>query len=321
MKILVTGGAGYVGSHAVIDFCDAGHDVTVYDDLSLGMTDNIDIRATFVEGSTHDISLLRDVLSQGFEAVVHFAAWKAAGESMVDPRKYAHNNMNGTLNVLNVMMDLNIKYFIFSSTAAVYGFPEYLPIDEDHPVNPINYYGYTKLAIEQNLKWFSDLQGLRYAALRYFNAAGYDVKGRITGKERNPQNLLPVVMEVASGVRNSIKVFGDDYKTHDGTGVRDYIHVNDLATAHIKALDYLVENDKDIVLNLASGEGFSVLDVINETEKVSGNAVPYEIEGRREGDPAELVSISKQAWAHLKWKPVFSDLNTLITSTWNVYKP
>ncbi|NQV37231.1 MAG: UDP-glucose 4-epimerase GalE [Candidatus Marinimicrobia bacterium] len=321
MKILVTGGAGYVGSHAVIDFCDAGHDVTVYDDLSLGMTDNIDIRATFVEGSTHDISLLRDVLSQGFEAVVHFAAWKAAGESMVDPKKYSHNNMNGTLNILNIMMDLNIKYFIFSSTAAVYGFPEYLPIDEDHPVNPINYYGYTKLAIEQNLKWFSDLQGLRYAALRYFNAAGYDVKGRIRGKERNPQNLLPVVMEVASGIRNSLKIFGDDYKTHDGTGVRDYIHVNDLATAHIKALDYLVDNDKDIVLNLASGEGFSVLDVINETEKVSGNAVPYEIEGRREGDPAELVSISKLAWAHLKWKPVFSDLNTLITSTWNVYKP
>lgn len=321
MKILVTGGAGYIGSHAVIDLCDAGYDVTVYDDLSLGLTENVDTRATLVEGSTHDESLLKDVLSQGFEAVMHFAAWKAAGESMVNPRKYAANNINGTLSVLNVMMDLDLKTFVFSSSAAVYGFPEYLPVDEDHPVNPINYYGYTKLAVEQNLKWFSELKGIRFAALRYFNAAGYDIQGRIRGKERNPQNLLPVVMEVAAGERDSLHIFGSDYETHDGTGVRDYIHVNDLATAHTKALNFLLKKDKDIILNLATGDGYSVLDVVNEAEKVSGQSIPYEIVGRRAGDPAELIATSKLAWDILRWKPAYSDLHTLLSSMWNVYKP
>ncbi len=320
MKILVTGGAGYIGSHAVQTLCNDGHTVTVYDDLSLGKTGNVDIRATLVEGSTHDMSLLKDVLTQGYDAVMHFAAWKAAGESMINPRKYSHNNLMGTLSLLNAMMDANIKYFIFSSTAAVYGYPEYLPVDEQHPLKPINYYGYTKLAIERNLEWFSELKGLRYAALRYFNAAGYDVNGVITGKEQQPQNLLPIVMEVASGMRNGMKVFGNDYDTHDGTGVRDYIHVNDLATAHSSALNFLMDNDRDLTVNLATGIGYSVLDVIKEAEKVTGKSINYEIVDRRPGDPAELIAISTQAADLLNWEPEHSDLYTLLNSMWNVYK-
>ena len=320
MKILVSGGAGYIGSHTVIELCDQGHDVSIFDDLSLGLTENIDRRATLIEGSTHNSHLLRDVLSQGFDAVIHFAAWKAAGESMSNPMKYAHNNINGSLSLLNEIMYAKIKYVVFSSTAAVYGYPEYLPVDEKHPLNPINYYGYTKLAIERNLAWFSQLQGMRFAALRYFNAAGYDREGRITGKERDPQNLLPVVMEVASGIREKLDIFGNDYHTPDGTGVRDYIHVADLATAHTKALDYLMKFDKNLTLNLATGEGYSVLDVIKEAEIVSGKTIPYTIVDRRPGDPAELIATSNLASDLLNWQPQHSDLHTILTSMWDVYR-
>ena len=320
MKVLVTGGAGYIGSHVVLDLIDAGHDVVILDDMSLGCVENIHDKAEFVEGSTLDEAMLDEVLAKNMDAVVHLAAFKAAGESMTNPEKYSRNNLNGTTNVLNAMMKYNVMTFVFSSTAAVYGYPEYLPVDEAHPLKPINYYGYTKLAIEDMLKWYGELKGLKFAALRYFNAAGYDVNGKLYGLEQNPQNLLPIVMEVASGVRKSMDIFGDDYETSDGTGIRDYIHVNDLASAHVSALEYLQENDS-LTVNLATGEGYSVMDVIKEAETISGHAINYNIVDRRPGDPAELIATSKQANKLLNWAPKYSDLNTILKSMWNVYNP
>ncbi len=321
MKILVTGGAGYIGSHVVLDCCDAGHDVVVYDDLSLGFKANVDSRARFEEGSTLDRQHLLELLNtENFDAVIHLAAWKAAGESMENPAKYMHNNLNGTYTLLHAMLECNVRNFVFSSTAAVYGYPEYLPVDEKHPLKPINYYGYTKLEIEQNLAWLAQLKGLRYAALRYFNAAGYDVNGRIHEMERNPQNLLPIVMEVAAGIREELQIFGNDYKTPDGTGVRDYIHVNDLASAHVKALEFLQSHTENLTVNLATGEGYSVLDTVRMAEAVTGKKVPYRIVGRRAGDPDELIAVSKEAEAKLGWEPKHSDLRTLLSSMWELYQ-
>ena len=320
MKILVTGGAGYIGSHVVYELIDQGHDVTILDDMSLGLEENIDPRSIFVQGSTHSDSDLDSVLSVGFDGIIHLAAWKAAGESMTDPAKYAHNNLIGTINLLNACDRHGIKRFVFSSTSSVYGNPEYIPIDENHPTEPISYYGETKLQVEKNLKWFSELKGIRFGVLRYFNAAGYDIKGRIKGRERNALNLIPITMEVAAGIREKMQVFGDNYDTHDGTGVRDYIHVSDLAIAHRKALNYISENDKDLLVNLATGEGHSVLDVINKSKEVSGKDIPFDIVGRRAGDPATVVAVSNRANKVLDWSTKYSDLDTLIRTAWNVYK-
>ena len=320
MKILVTGGAGYIGSHVVYELIDQGHDVTILDDMSLGLEENIDPRSIFVKGSTHSDSDLDSVLSVGFHGIIHLAAWKAAGESMTNPAKYAHNNLIGTINLLNACDRHGIKRFVFSSTSSVYGNPEYIPIDEKHPTEPISYYGETKLQVEKNLKWFSELKGIRFGVLRYFNAAGYDIKGRIKGRERNALNLIPIAMEVAAGIREKVQVFGDNYDTHDGTGVRDYIHVSDLAIAHRKALNYISENDKDLLVNLATGEGHSVLDVINKSKEVSGKEIPFDIVGRRAGDPATVVAVSNRANKVLGWSTKYSDLDTLIRTTWDVYK-
>ena len=320
MKILVTGGAGYIGSHVVYELIDQGHDVTILDDMSLGLEENIDPRSIFVQGSTHSDSDLDSVLSVDFDGIIHLAAWKAAGESMTDPAKYAHNNLIGTINLLNACDRHGIKRFVFSSTSSVYGNPEYIPIDENHPTEPISYYGETKLQVEKNLKWFSELKGIRFGVLRYFNAAGYDIKGRIKGRERNALNLIPIAMEVAAGIREKMQVFGDNYDTHDGTGVRDYIHVSDLAIAHRKALNYISENDKDLLVNLATGEGHSVLDVINKSKEVSGRDIPFDIVGRRAGDPATVVAVSNRANKVLDWSTKYSDLDTLIRTSWDIYK-
>ena len=320
MKILVTGGAGYIGAHVVYELIDQGHDVTILDDMSLGLEENIDPRSIFVQGSTHSDSDLDSVLSVGFDGIIHLAAWKAAGESMTDPAKYAHNNLIGTINLLNACDRHGIKRFVFSSTSSVYGNPEYIPIDENHPTDPISYYGETKLQVEKNLKWFSELKGIRFGVLRYFNAAGYDIKGRIKGRERNALNLIPIAMEVAAGIREKMQVFGDNYDTHDGTGVRDYIHVSDLAIAHMKALNYISDNDKDLLVNLATGEGHSVLDVINKSKEVSGKDIPFDIVGRRAGDPATVVAVSNRANKVLDWSTKYSDLDTLIRTAWDVYK-
>ena len=318
MKILVTGGAGYIGSHVVLDLLEADHDVIILDDLSLGVELNIHSDAQFIFGSTLDNEALKVCFRDQVDAVIHLAAFKAAGESMTDPEKYSKNNISGTINLLNAMTDHGVHTFVFSSSAAVYGYPEYLPIDEDHPTDPINYYGFTKLVIESFLEWYGKLRGLKYVSLRYFNAAGYDPKGRILGLEQNPANLLPIVMEVASGVRDKMEVFGNDYDTPDGTGVRDYIHVSDLASAHVKALDYLQSGDS-IMVNLATGEGYSVLEVIEKAREITGHPIPYEITARREGDSAQLIATSESAGELLDWEPKLSDLESLLKTTWRVY--
>jgi len=321
MKIFVTGGAGYIGSHVVHELCDKNYDVTIYDDLSLGREENIDKRANFILGSTLETKTLTEALeTKQFDAVIHLAAWKAAGESMTNPEKYASNNLIGSMNLLKAVSEAGIKNFVFSSTAAVYGFPDYLPIDEEHPIQPSNYYGFTKIEIEKNLQWFSELRGIKYAALRYFNAAGYDVKGRIRGKENNPSNLLPIIMEVASGMREKMLVFGDDYDTIDGTGVRDYIHVNDLARAHILALEYLVKKDDNLIVNLSTETGYSVLQAIQKAEEITNKKIKYDIVGRREGDPDNVYASFKKAKDLLGWDAQYSDLETILTSMWDIYK-
>ena len=238
---------------------------------------------------------------------------------MTDPAKYARNNICGTLNILESMIKNKVSKIVFSSSAAVYGNPQYLPIDEKHPTNPENYYGYSKLAIEENLKWYSQLKGIRFAALRYFNATGYDVDGEIKGKEKNPANLSPVVMETLSGMRDKMLVFGADYNTPDGTCIRDYIHVNDLATAHLMAMNYITDNNKDLLVNLGTGAGHSVLDVINTAEQVTGQSVKYQIIGRREGDPENLVASNDLAYQLLGWKAQYSDLETIFKTMAGVY--
>ena len=318
-NILVTGGAGYIGSHVVHLLCDEGYEVTILDNLSLGRRENVDPRARLVEGDIMNDADLDSVLAGNVDVVFHFAAWKAAGESMTDPGKYATNNISGTIKLLNAMLQHNVLKFVFSSSAAVYGSPEYLPVDEKHPKNPENYYGYSKLAIEENLAWYSKLKHIRYAALRYFNATGYDVNGRILGQERNPANLTPVVMEVAAGMRDKMQVYGNDYDTPDGTCVRDYIHVSDLASAHLLAMKYLQEEDKNLIVNLGTGSGVSVLDMINTAAKVTGRELKYDIVDRRAGDPEELIASSGMAKKLLGWEAKHSDLETILRSMVKVY--
>ena len=320
MNILVIGGAGYIGSHVVHELIDHGNNVTIFDDMSSGNEKNIDSRAEFFKGSTLVENDLDQIMKNSFDGVIHLAASKAAGESMLHPEKYIKNNLIGSYNLLLACCRNNIKNFIFSSSAAVYGSPQYIPLDEQHPTNPINYYGETKLQIERNLSWFKRLRNINYASLRYFNAAGYDINGRIKGKENSPQNLIPIVMETAVGIRKKMFVFGNDYETKDGTGVRDYIHVNDLATAHLNALNYLNVSNRSVITNLATGIGHSVLDVIKETEKISKNRIRYIFTERREGDADIIISKSLRSQKVLKWEPKKSDLETLVKTTWDIYK-
>ena len=318
MKILVTGGAGYIGSHVVLLLCDEGHDIIVLDNLSLGTREAGDNRAVFIEGSILNkeelIKSLADV-----DAVIHLAAYKSAGESMQNPQKYSENNVLGSMNLLRAMIEENVKNIIFSSSAAVYGFPEYLPLDEKHPLKPINHYGYTKLQTEKTIDLYGKEEQIRYINLRYFNAAGYAALGRITSLEKNPANLIPSVMEVASGKRNKLLIYGNDFETIDGTGVRDYIHVSDLARAHLAALD-LISAQQSATLNLGSEKQYSVMEVIRSTEKITGKQIPYEIVGRREGDPDKIYASSEKAQNLLKWSPEASELDNIIETTWRIYK-
>lgn len=318
-NILVIGGAGYIGSHVVYDLNDRGYNVIVYDDLSTGYESNIDKRSHFIKGDIFDYNLLNKSL-ENIDTVVHLAALKDAGESMIQLSKYANHNIIGSLKIIELCIINKVRNFIFSSSAAVYGNPKYLPVDEKHPLNPINYYGYTKLCIERNLSWYNQISKLNIACLRYFNAAGYDLEGRVKCLEKNAGNLLPVVLEVVSGKRSSMQVFGDDYGTDDGTCLRDYIHVSDLARAHSKSIDYLQSNDKSLTLNLSTGNFFSVFDVIKMVELVSNRKVNYKVVERRPGDPEALYSKSLKANDLLNWAPKYSDLKTLISSMWNVYK-
>jgi UDP-glucose 4-epimerase len=259
-------------------------------------------------------------MREGYDALVHLAAFKAAGESMVKPEKYSTNNICGAVNLLNAACECGVKRIVFSSSAAVYGAPQRLPIDESHPTNPENYYGYTKLEIERMLQWYDALKGVRYAALRYFNAAGYDPQGRIWALERSPQNLLPIIMEVAAGARKELQVFGNDYPTRDGTCIRDYIHVSDLASAHVAALEYVGKNDKSLTVNLGSETGTTVLEMLQKARAISGKEIPSRIVARRPGDPAELYATSKTARELLGWRASASDIDSLVASTWAVYQ-
>lgn len=318
MNVLVIGGAGYIGSHVSLELLERGHRVTVFDNLSSGDRINLDPRSAFVHGSILDPLALRSAL-RGQEAVVHLAAFKAAGESMVDPGKYAWNNIAGTIAILNAMIEAGISLFVFSSSAAVFGEPQYLPIDERHPTEPVNFYGQTKLEIERILRWYQQLKGLRWAALRYFNAAGYDPNLRVRGLEQNPANLLPVIMEVAVGVRPHLGVFGNDYPTRDGTCIRDYVHVTDLAVAHVQSLDLLAGGRESLVVNLGSENGVTVLEMLETARRVTGRPIPAQIQGRRPGDPASLVASSALARELLGWQARYSDVETLVRTTWNVY--
>nr|AGS52460.1 UDP-glucose 4-epimerase [uncultured bacterium contig00103] len=320
MKIAVIGGAGYIGSHVARELLDFGHEVFVYDNLSSGLKQNLFEDANFTHSDILDVPELERFFEEAKpEGIVHLAALKAAGESMLSPEKYSVNNITGSLNILNAASKHSVKYIVFSSSAAVYGSPKYLPMDEKHPTEPENYYGYTKLAIEQFLQWYGKLKGIKYAALRYFNAAGYDIKGRISGLEQNPANLIPIVMEAAAGKRACVGVFGNDYETKDGTGVRDYIHVNDLARAHRMAFAQLQETGKSFVVNLGVNSGNSVLEVIKGAERISGKKINYRIEGRRPGDPAVVLADSAYAKEFLGWQAECSDLDTILRTTWRVY--
>jgi UDP-glucose 4-epimerase len=319
MKVLVIGGAGYIGSHVARLFMDRGHSVDVADNLSSGTRRNLFPESGFFEGDILDYPWLLATMKRGYDAVVHLAAAKAAGESMIVPEKYSTQNLVGTINILNAMAAAGIKRLVFSSSAAVYGEPKYLPIDEDHPKNPENYYGFTKLEIERILGWYDRLKGFKFAALRYFNAAGYDPAGRIAGLEKNPANLLPVIMEVAAGLRPKLDVYGTDYATPDGSGVRDYVHVSDLAEAHLLSLEHIVESGASLTVNLGSEEGLSVLQIVEAARRITGKPIRTEIVARRPGDPARLVASSAAAKRILGWSAKYSDLETLVKTTWNVY--
>lgn len=321
MKLVIIGGAGYIGSHVVIDALERGYDITVFDDLSRGYKENINENVQFIHGSTLSTSDLSTLFTRNrYDAVVHLAASKAAGESMLKPANYAKNNIVGGLNLINACSDYNIKIVIFSSSAAVYGLPQYNPIDECHPLSPTNYYGQTKLHIEESLEWFSKLKGIKYASLRYFNAAGYDLKKRVKNLEVNPQNLIPKVMEVAIGRETQVPIYGNDYNTKDGTGVRDYIHVSDLAKAHIDSINYISKNKENLTINLGNEIGYSVLDVINKSSEVSQKRIEHTIKARREGDIGSLIANTNLAKQLIGWNPRYSDLDTIVHSTWEIYK-
>ena len=292
MRILVIGGAGYIGSHVVKDLLANGHEVTVFDNLSSGHRCNLFPNAAMAEGDITDPDALRRVMQKGFDGVVHLAAKKAVGESMENPQKYAVNNLSGTINILNAMADNNIKYLVFSSSAAVYGIPQYLPIDERHPTEPINFYGFTKLDIEKLMNWYDRLKGIKYIALRYFNAAGYDESGDIRGLDTAPQNLLPIIMEAASGKRDKLKIFGNDY---------------------------VQEKNRSEILNLGTETGTSVLEMLKAAEKVIGRPIAFEFAPRRPGDPARLTASAQTAQQLLNWKPRHSDIDNIVRSTWAVY--
>ncbi len=320
MKVLLFGGAGYIGTHVALEFLQREDQVGIFDNFSSGLRTNVDSRVTLYEGDIRNKGQVVEALKDGWDTIVHLAAFKAAGESMISPIKYSENNITGSLNLITAAIECGVKNFILSSSAAVYGEPQYLPVDEQHPTKPTNYYGYTKLAIEENLAWYSELKKLNYVSLRYFNAAGYDPEMRMLGLERNPANLIPVVMEVAAGIRPNMLVFGTDYDTHDGTGVRDYVHVTDLARGHVLAADHLESGAGNLVVNLGSEEGLSVNQIIESARAITGRQISVEYVGRRAGDPAKLVASSKRAHKVLGWKAEYSSVDSIIETTWRVYE-
>lgn len=316
--ILVTGGAGYIGSHYVLHALEQGSEVAVLDNMVYGHPEAVPDGVTLVRGEMGDRALLDRLFSEhAIDAVVHFAAYAYVGESVTDPAKYYNNNAVAALNVLDAMRDHGVNRFVFSSTCATYGDPQYVPMDEAHPQNPINPYGESKYFVERILKAYDRAYGLRYTALRYFNAAGADPQGRI-GESHDPEtHLIPLVFQAATGQRESVTIFGTDYDTPDGTCVRDYIHILDLASAHSQALERLRGGADSAVYNLGSEQGYSVREVIETCERVSGKPVKV-VEGpRRAGDPPRLVASAGKAKSELGWSPKYQDLGEIVATAWN----
>ena len=316
MKVLITGGAGYIGSHCNRYFAEKGVETVVLDDLSSGHREAV-TDGRFVEGDFGDRGLLDKVLgAEKFDGIIHFAAFIDVAESVAEPAKYYENNVVKMKTLLDAAVAHGVKHFVFSSTAAVFGEPEYVPIDEAHPKKPINAYGATKLIGEQMLADYGRAYGLRSCSFRYFNAAGDSADGRI-GEAHNPEHhLIPLVLR-ASLANRAMKVFGTDYDTRDGSCIRDYVHVEDLAEAHYLGLKYIMENDGTHAFNLGSSEGFSVLEILHEAERVTGEHVPHDIADRRPGDPAVLIASNKKAKDVLGWEPKRSEVRTILRDAWN----
>ncbi|NGQ96799.1 UDP-glucose 4-epimerase GalE [Brevibacillus sp. SYP-B805] len=320
MSILITGGAGYIGSHAVAEFLAHGEDVVVLDNVRTGHAAAV-LAQKFYQGDIRDAELLDRIFSENaIEAVIHFAASSLVGESVTDPLAYYDNNVVAAQRLLAAMRAHGVKKIVFSSTAATYGEPKRVPIEEDDPTEPTNPYGETKLAIEKMLKWCDRAYGIKYISLRYFNVAGAHPDGRLGEDHRPESHLIPIILQVALGQRESVAIFGDDYPTEDGTCIRDYIHVMDLAQAHYLALQRLRQKEESAVYNLGNGSGFSVKQVIDKAREVTGHPIPARVEQRRAGDPAVLIASSEKAKRELGWQPRYADLGTIIESAWNWHR-
>jgi len=318
MKVLVLGGAGYIGSHTVYALIEAGEQVVIIDNLLTGYEAAVHPQAVFYKGDIRDRTFLDKVFEKekDIDAVIHFAASSLVGESMTDPLKYYENNLYGTMVLLGALVAHGIDKVVFSSTAAVYGEPENLPILEGDRTLPTNTYGETKLSMEKMFKWVGKAYGLRYVSLRYFNACGAHESG-VIGEAHNPEShLIPLILQVPNGQREHISIFGEDYATKDGTCVRDYIHVTDLAQAHMLAVKYLMDGKESDLFNLGNGIGFTVKEVIEAARKVTGYPIQAAVEQRRAGDPAFLIASSEKAKKILGWKPQFADIETIIASAW-----
>ena len=317
VRLLVLGGAGYIGSHTAVELLDRGHEVVIADNLITGYKQAVPKEAVFYQGDIRDYNFLNNLFkTEKIDAVIHFAAFSLVGESVTNPLKYYENNLYGTKVLLQAMIDNNVDKIVFSSTAATYGEPENIPILESDRTCPTNPYGETKLAMEKMMKWSANAYQLRYVSLRYFNACGAHKSGKL-GEAHNPEShLIPLVLQVPNGKRESVSIYGTDYDTPDGTCIRDYIHVTDLAEAHILAVEYLMKGGESNVFNLGNGVGYSVREVIETARKVTGHPIPAVEIPRRAGDPARLVASGEKAKTVLGWEPKITSLEDIIRSAW-----
>jgi UDP-glucose 4-epimerase len=316
MHILIVGGAGYIGSHMVKLLLERGHMLTVFDNLSSGYRDAVDPAAEFIHGDLSDRSFLNSLLSRSFDGIMHFASSIDVKESVSQPNKYYRNNLINSLNLLDAIASNGGGRLIFSSTAAIFGNPLKIPIDEHHPCSPINPYGRSKFMLEQALGDYEKAHGIQNICLRYFNAAGAALDGSLGERHQPETHLIPLVLKTAAGHREYINIFGDDYDTPDGTCIRDYVHVMDICEAHLLALERLVRCGESSVYNLGSGKGFSVREIITTAEEVTGRAVPFVISPRRAGDPAQLVADVNKSHAELGWRPQYAELSKIISDAW-----
>ena len=322
MKILVTGGAGYVGSHAVRELLKNGYEIVVYDNLSSGFKESLPEKdVKFIKGDLNNIEFLENVfLSNKFDAVIDFSGHIEVEESMKNPHKFYSDNVMSLLNLLNVMNKHHVKIIVYSSSASVYGEPETIPVHETHNYNPNNVYGETKAIAERMLNFFDKIYGIKFVSLRYFNDSGGDFDGEI-GESHNPEtHLIPIVLNTALGKRQNISIYGTDYFTKDGTAVRDYIHVKDLSQAHILAMKYLFSGGKSDTFNVGTGNGYSVNEIIGVARKITGHEIPTSTGSRRFGDPAELIAHAGKIKKELGWEPRYSDLQTIMKTAWNWHK-